>query len=76
MISKAEIEARDRLAGNGRTPVNNNAGIRVGSDLHLCEMLLAELDDARKLLSQAVDHMANDERRNENLNERIRTFIT
>jgi hypothetical protein len=45
---KAEERVRERLANNGRNPANNNAGIRVGSDLHLCEMLLAELDSERR----------------------------
>lgn len=50
-VSKAEQDARARLANNGRNPANKNAGIRVGGDLHLCEMLLAELDAARARLA-------------------------
>lgn len=41
MSSKAETTARERLKAAG------NMGIRVGSDLHLCEMLLAEIDRLR-----------------------------
>lgn len=47
MPSKAELKVRERLAKNGRNAANNNAGIRTGGDLHLCEMLLADLDQAR-----------------------------
>lgn len=53
-VSQAEQRARNRLANNGRNTDNSNAGIRVGSDLHLCEMLLAEIDWLRDEL-QAVD---------------------
>lgn len=49
--SKAEKMARERLARNGRNDANSQAGVRVGSDLHLCEMLLAELDEARQLIA-------------------------
>ena len=50
MPSNAETKVRERLANNGRNPANKNAGIRVGSALHLCEMLLAEMDELRKTL--------------------------
>lgn len=46
----AEREARKRLAKNGRNPANKNAGIATGSDLHLCEMLISQLDGVRKAL--------------------------
>lgn len=52
MPSNAETEARKRLANNGRNPDNHRAGIRVGSDLHLCEMLLAEMDEMREWLKR------------------------
>lgn len=45
--NEAERKVRARLENNGRNPTNQNAGIRVGSELHLFEMLLAELDIAR-----------------------------
>jgi hypothetical protein len=51
-MSKAEDIARARLANNGRNPANNNAGIRTGGDLHLCEMLLAEMDKMRAALRE------------------------
>lgn len=44
-MSKVEIQLRAKLANNGRTAANDRAGIRVGSDLHLAEMLLKERDD-------------------------------
>lgn len=50
MPSNAETKVRERLANNGRNAANKNAGIRVGSDLHLCEMLLVEIDELRKNL--------------------------
>lgn len=53
MPSSAEIKARELLADNGRNRANHSAGIRVGSPLHLCEMLLAELDETRKTLKLA-----------------------
>lgn len=53
MPSAAETKARELLANNGRNPANKNAGIRVGSPLHLCEMLLAELAEARKTMEWA-----------------------
>ena len=40
----AANRARDLLANNGRNSANNNEGIRTGSPLHVCEMLLAERD--------------------------------
>lgn len=59
----AEQTARKRLADNGRNPANNHAGVRVGSDLHLCEMLLNKIEYARALLARlneaqtvAVEH--------------------
>lgn len=55
MPSQTEIQARERLASNGRNPANNNAGIRVGSDLHLCEMLLSDIEALRAVLI-GVDH--------------------
>lgn len=55
---KAEETVRARLANNGRNPANNNAGIRVGSDLHLCEMLLRSLDTARAALNEKPDFKA------------------
>lgn len=55
---KAEETARARLANNGRNPANNNAGIRVGSDLHLCEMLLREIDTLRAALNEKPDFKA------------------
>lgn len=45
MSSRAETTARERLKAAGNMPPN---GIKVGSDLHLCEMLLAELDGERE----------------------------
>lgn len=50
VASKAEQQIRERLANNGRNTANNNAGIRVGSDLHLCEVLLAQINQARAAL--------------------------
>ena len=50
MPSQIESKVRERLASNGRNPANNNAGIRTGSDLHYCEMLLAELTILRNAL--------------------------
>ena len=47
MMSKAERVARERLMNNGRNPANKNAGVPTGSDLHLCEMILSELDAIR-----------------------------
>lgn len=47
-----EVLARERLANNGRNPANNNAGIRTGSDLHLCEMLIGQLDQARAAFTE------------------------
>lgn len=44
MASKAETTARERLKATGNVPPD---GIKTGSDLHLCEMLLAELDSSR-----------------------------
>lgn len=44
-MSQAETQLRAKLARNGRNPENKNAGIRVGSDLHLAEMILAERDE-------------------------------
>lgn len=52
MPSNAEKQARERLANNGRNPANKNAGILTGSDLHLCEMLLAQLDRWRAALTE------------------------
>lgn len=46
----AEKLARERLKKNGRNPANNNRGIATASDLHLCEMLLSQLDGVRKAL--------------------------
>lgn len=50
--ARAEELVRARLANNGRNPENKNAGIRVGSDLHLCEMLLKEIDELRAKLAR------------------------
>lgn len=44
MPNKAETMARERIKAAGNMPPN---GIKVGSDLHLCEMLLSELDSCR-----------------------------
>lgn len=52
MPSCAENTARLRLANNGRNAMNDNQGIRTGSHLHLCEMLLADLDVMRKALTE------------------------
>ncbi len=46
----ATTMVRERLANNGRNPANANAGIPVGSDLHLCEMLLNEVDRLRAVI--------------------------
>lgn len=46
----AECTARERLANNGRNPANKNEGIRTGSDLHFCEILIKQLDGVRKAL--------------------------
>jgi hypothetical protein len=56
--SKAETRARELLANNGRNTANSNEGIRVGSHLHLCEMLLADINTLRgKLIaSQEPTH--------------------
>lgn len=48
---KAEMLVRERLTNNGRNPANGNAGIRVGSDLHLMEMLIQEIDDLRAVVT-------------------------
>lgn len=48
--------ARERLANNGRNPANKNAGIRVGSDLHICQELLAEIDRLRELVTYLLDN--------------------
>jgi hypothetical protein len=47
---QAEYNLRERLANNGRNPANKNQGIRVGSDLHFCEMLIKQLEGVRKAL--------------------------
>ena len=57
MQSKAEITVRERLANNGRNTANSNAGIRVGSDLHLCEMLIAEIDRQRTIIQVVADNL-------------------
>lgn len=56
-VVDAEAIARKRLENNGRNTANNNAGILLGSDLHLCEMLLAEIDKlrARTTVEQACE---------------------
>lgn len=51
-MSNVEAKVRERLANNGRNLANNNAGIRVGSDLHLCEMLLKDIEGMRQALTQ------------------------
>lgn len=70
-ISKAETDARDRLANNGRNPTNKNAGIRVGSDLHLCEMLLAEIDALRSWKQARLECNDKDQARLDWLQGRI-----
>jgi len=55
MPSQIETKVRERLAANGRNPANSNAGIRVGSDLHLCEMLLKELESERDGRARLAD---------------------
>lgn len=54
-MSEAEKKARERLANNGRNPANNNAGIQVGDDLHLCEMLLSEIERMQAALKPFAD---------------------
>jgi len=51
---KAEMVVRDRLAKNGRNVTNNNQGIPVGSDLHLMEMLIKEIDTLRAALREGA----------------------
>jgi hypothetical protein len=53
-MSRAEKMARERLANNGRNNSNNRRGIPVNSDLHLCEMILKELDQTRDALRAAI----------------------
>lgn len=57
-ISDGEDKARERLANNGRNPANLNAGIRVGSDLHVCEMLLKEIERQRDALRKIANYSA------------------
>lgn len=49
----AEKSVRARLAKNGRNPANNNAGIPTGSDLHMLEIMVREIDKLRDLLKRA-----------------------
>jgi hypothetical protein len=56
MFEQVEKAVRARLANNGRNPANNNAGIRVGSDLHLCEILLAEIDRLKAIVELWQDY--------------------
>ena len=57
MQSKAEITVRHRLENNGRNTANNNAGIKVGSDLHLMEMLIGEIDRQRTIIQVVADNL-------------------
>jgi hypothetical protein len=68
---EAERKVRGRLANNGRNPANNNRGILVGSDLHLCEMLLAELDRVRAALAVAPRDEAVDLHERHQLQEMV-----
>lgn len=56
MVSEAETKARERLANNGRNAANASRGIAVGSDLHLCEMLLKEIDFQRDALQKIASY--------------------
>ena len=53
--SPAELKAMTRLSNNGRNAENNFAGIPTGSDLHLCEMLIAEIDAHRVARLSDID---------------------
>lgn len=51
--TKAEADLRARLANNGHTTANNREGIPVGGPLHLAEMMLIQLEQARKAVANA-----------------------
>lgn len=57
-ISDVETQVRARLANNGHNPLNKNGGIPTGSDLHLCEMLLAEIASLRAAARQDTEEKA------------------
>lgn len=46
--TKAEKQLRELLVNNGRNAANNREGIKVGSPLHLAEMMLIQIEQARK----------------------------
>ncbi len=52
MASKAEQTARLRIKSAGNMPPN---GMKVGSDLHLCELLLSEMDGLRKANAELLE---------------------
>lgn len=60
---KIEERARALIARNGRNHENNNAGIPVGSQLHMIEVLIGELDKTRADLATHVDATTTTENR-------------
>lgn len=55
-MSEAARKLRIRMANNGRNPANGNMGIRVGSDLHLAEIILSQRDSLLSAARAVVAH--------------------